>query len=115
MGLNPSGRSYIAGVAPDGASPPRQLVDRGAGPPTFSDSPNPNVLSGALVHGPSVNGAYSDRRSAAQHSGISLLNNSPLSTLLASLESRALEIEDCIGLRPRKVLKKTTNVKDQKA
>jgi hypothetical protein len=115
MGLNPSARSYIAGVSPDGAAPPRQPVDRGSGPASFNDpNANPYVLKGAVVHGPSPQGAYSNLRTSAQHTGISLLNNSPLSTLLASLQSRSIEVEDCIGLRPRKVVGKTSNVNEAK-
>lgn len=113
MGLNEAGRSYVAGVTPDGVAAPRQPVDRITGPPNFADGGNnPQTLVGALVHGPSPNGAYTDRRTSPQHTGVSILNNSPLSTLLASLQSRGLDIQDCIGLRPREALAKSTSVAD---
>ena len=110
MGLNSNSRSYVVGVSPDSASSPRQAVDRVTGPSSFNGGDNPETLTGALVHGPSANGAFVDRRSAAQNTGISLLNNSPLSLLVTALRSRGLKIEDCIGLRPRSRLSTTINV-----
>jgi hypothetical protein len=108
MGLNDEKRSFIVGIAPDGASYPKRPLDRGAGPSNVNDGgANPNILWGAVVHGPAQNGAYQDARTAAQHNGVSILNNSPLSLLIASLRSRNLKLEHCIGLRPRKFVKKT--------
>lgn len=73
---------------------------------------NPLELTGALVHGQSANGAFVDARTSPQHTGVSLLNNSPLSLLIAALRSRGLAIEDCIGLRPREKLTKSTTMAD---
>jgi hypothetical protein len=116
MGLNSARQSYFAGVAPDGAASPRQPVDRWTGPANYNDAgANPATLTGALVHGASPNGAFTDRRTAPEHTGVSLLNNSPLALLVAALRSRNLNIEDCIGLRPRERLSKTSNVADQAA
>lgn len=122
VGLNADKRSFMVGYAPDGATSPRRPSERasscppdpsaGCGAEAFSaGSPNPSLLSGALVHGPSASGAYSDSRSAAANNGVSILNNSPLSILLAGFESRGLNLEDCIGLNPKPKMLKSNAVK----
>lgn len=57
-------------------------------------------------------GNVQDSRQAPKHNAIGILNNSPLSLLLASLRSRDLNVEDCIGFKPRdrRVQSSTTKV-----
>lgn len=111
MGLNPLRQSYFTTPAPDGAAAVTQAVDRATGPPAFNaPGANPRVLRGALVHGPSSDGAFTDVRTQPQYTGTSLLNNSPLPLLIAALHSRGLAIEDCVGLQPREALAKSSSV-----
>lgn len=51
--------------------------------------------------GMNSNHGVQDSRQSPQNNGIGILNNSPLSLLLASLRSRDLNVEDCIGFKPR--------------
>lgn len=120
LGVNDAARSYVVGLAIDGASYPKQVYDRasscpadpasGCGSSFFSSgAANPSVLVGAVVQGPSVAGAFSDARTTPQFTGVSILNNSPLTLLAASLHGRALSIQDCIGLNPKASLGRTNS------
>lgn len=83
LGVNPLKMSYMVGY---GANFPRRIHHRGSSLPSttshpqaigcdggfqqfyYTSNPNPNILVGAIVGGPSENDAFSDERTDYSHS-----------------------------------------------
>ena len=49
-------------------------------------------------------------RRCREYNGVGVLHNAPLSLLLAGLRSRELDIEDCIGFKPRDSRRRTSAI-----
>ncbi|XP_043725398.1 endoglucanase 12-like [Telopea speciosissima] len=100
LGSNPKGTSYMVGFE---SKYPEQVHHRGASivsikkDPTAvtckggfdewfnKNSPNPNVLDGAIVGGPDENDSYTDSRSNFQQAEPATANSAPLVGVLARL------------------------------
>lgn len=101
LGNNPLKMSYMVGY---GAKFPQRIHHRGSSLPSIdnsrahidcqggnryyaSNSPNPNVLVGALVGGPDSSGSYSDSRSDYVHAEPTTYINAPFVGVLAYFKS----------------------------
>lgn len=88
----PRGRSYVVGW---GRNPPTRPHHRGASCPSLPDActwgdyhtsrPNPHVLYGALVGGPSKGDVYRDRRDDYKKNEVAIDYNSGVTGALAGL------------------------------
>ncbi|XP_062092150.1 endoglucanase 8-like [Humulus lupulus] len=101
LGNNPTKMSYMVGY---GAKFPQRIHHRGSSLPSIdnwkahidchggttyflSNSPNPNVLVGAIVGGPDFSDSYSDSRSDFVHSEPTTYINAPFVGVLAYFKS----------------------------
>ena len=100
LGKNPKGMSYMVGF---GSSFPQKVHHRGASIVSIkknnrhvtcqegldvwfnSQSPNPNVLEGAIVGGPDQGDNYIDSRSNFQQAEAATANSGPIVGVLARL------------------------------
>ncbi|KAJ3675318.1 hypothetical protein LUZ60_004360 [Juncus effusus] len=100
LGENPLGKSYMVGFS---LNYPQRIHHRGSSLPSFkshpshiscqdgfdqyffSQNPNPNILTGAVVGGPDQNDAFSDDRTDYAHSEPATYINAPLVGSLAYL------------------------------
>ena len=89
VGYGESGQSSVVGVAAAGAAwpqAPRVRVAAGA------------QAYGAFVHGPGAESDFVDARGDAVHSGVGVLNSSPLVLLAAAHMRMGLTPQDCLGM-----------------
>ncbi|KAL4220777.1 hypothetical protein ACF0H5_019045 [Mactra antiquata] len=92
--LGDSGRSYVVGF---GTNPPTQPHHRGASCPMSpapcgsfqmsENSPNPHILYGAVVGGPSENGQYTDRRTDYVHNEVACDYNAGFQSAVAGIKA----------------------------
>lgn len=99
LGANPKKLSYLVGFGPNY---PTQVHHRGASIPSIknnptptdcnggfkfmnANTPNPNVLHGAIVGGPDDNDGYTDSRSNFQQNEPATINTAPFVGVLARL------------------------------
>lgn len=104
--LGDSGRSYVVGY---GHNPPTHVTHKAAScPGTAIDTPcdasiaynvstpNPHVLTGALVSGPvTANGLYADQRTSLENR-VSIEYNAGFAGLLAALEQWPRSMTNCL-------------------
>jgi hypothetical protein len=101
LGYDLAERSYVAGF---GHNPPRRIHHKAASCPTnpavpctFIDhcltaNPNPNILYGALVGGPSNGEAYTDDRNLYQQSEAALDYNAGFTGLVAAMQELSASV-----------------------
>ncbi|KAK6936323.1 Glycoside hydrolase family 9, partial [Dillenia turbinata] len=103
LGTNPAGMSYMVGYGnkfpefihhrgsslPPIDQHPERIGCRDGDPYFASKSPNPNVLTGAVVGGPLINDTYSDSRVDSVQSEPATYINAPLVGVLAYFKSNS--------------------------
>ncbi|MBA0846626.1 hypothetical protein Goshw_004760 [Gossypium schwendimanii] len=101
LGSNPLNMSYMVGY---GKKFPERIHHRGSSLPSitqhpqhidctggatyfYTNNPNPNLLTGAVVGGPDIKDSYADSRADFAHSELTTYINAPLVGLLAYFKS----------------------------